>query len=135
MDEMSGAIKLLKANIVSHYEKLDAYAIWFFLATLGCWSVNVGWMQLLAVVMVWFFLFTEVFRGQVFNRSFGQRVDELRSNIENSDLMETHKNQLVGQLCRMTEDYLPWKKIILRNYRFCVSSIFFAISTVHFWLF
>lgn len=133
MDEMSHNIKNLKNDIKTHYARLDSEAIWFFLATLGCWSVEPIEIKFLAMLTVFFFLFTQVFREHSSNSSFGQRVKKFRSDIENSNLEEHQKNQLIGQLTRMSDEYIPLIKIITKNYRFCVSSLFFAVSAVYFW--
>lgn len=133
MESISNSIDILRDNINDHYKRLDSEAIWFFLATLGCWSVSVYWIQLLAMVIVFYFLFTQVFREHEYNRSFGQRVDALRSKIENSGFEETEKDRLVGKLSRMSDEYLPIKKTVSKNQRFFVSSLFFAVSAMHFW--
>lgn len=132
MDELSNQIELLRNSILNHYQRLDQEAIWFFVATIGCWSVTVPWIQALAMVLVWFYLFTQVFRGTTFNQSFGQQVSAIRTSVESSELPEENKDQLVGQLTRMADELLPFQKVIRLNYRFVVASIFFAVSTMEF---
>lgn len=125
MDDFLDQIKKLRKRIKNHYKRLDERAIWFFLATLGCWSVFVWYVQLLAGILVFYFLYTEVFRKQDMERSFRQQVKDIRLNIEASNLQDSEKEELLSKLSCLSSDLLAWRKVISINARFSVSAFFF----------
>ncbi len=42
----------LRIQITSRYSTLNLEAIWLFVATLGCWSVNQPIVQIIALILV-----------------------------------------------------------------------------------
>ncbi len=128
MDDLSHQIDLLRYAIRTHYQRLEQEAVWFFIATIGCWSIAVLWIQVLAMLLVFFFFVVQVFKGYIPKDSFGQQVGNLYRSIESSNLSEDNKNQLVGQLTRMNMEYLPFKKMLRLNYKFVVAATFFVVS-------
>lgn len=132
MKEISNKIELLGKDIDRRYHRLDQESIWFFVATLSCWSVSVEWIRLIAIGLVFFFLATQVLRGQQENRSFGRIAQDIKKDILASNFSKDEKNQLIGQLVMMKDNYLPWSKTLRANYRFCAATFFFAVTAVEF---
>ncbi|OEE75001.1 hypothetical protein A1OQ_07795 [Enterovibrio norvegicus FF-162] len=128
MEELSEQIENTRRTIHEHYGRLDDQSVWFFVATLACWSVTVLWLQIVAMVLVFFYLFTQVFEGRVIVRSFGQELSHLRQSIEAASLSEDEKNQLLGQTWRVSNDYLTLSKTFRHTYRFVAAAIFYSLS-------
>ncbi len=49
----------LRIQITSRYSTLNLEAIWLFVATLGCWSVNQPIVQIIALILVLVFFRTK----------------------------------------------------------------------------
>ncbi len=49
----------LRIQITSRYSTLNLEAIWLFVATLGCWSVNQPIVQIIALILVLVFFFVQ----------------------------------------------------------------------------
>ncbi len=49
----------LRIQITSRYSTLNLEAIWLFVATLGCWSVNQPIVQIIALILVLVIFFVQ----------------------------------------------------------------------------
>lgn len=58
--EIKDKLSNLESHINSYRDSLNAEGVWLFLATLGCWSVNGFWYQIIAL-MITFFCFLIVY--------------------------------------------------------------------------
>lgn len=129
MEELSNQIEHIRRTIHDHYGRLEDQSVWFFVATLACWSVTELWLQVIAMALVFFYLFTQVFEGKDFVRSFGQELSLLRNAVDNSELSEGEKNQLLGQIWRVSDNYLKWSKTLRHTYRFLAAAVFYFLSS------
>ncbi len=55
-DQIISKIDDFKKSTDDYYQKLNGHAIWLFLTTLACWSVNNEIMRYIALIVVLVFL-------------------------------------------------------------------------------
>ncbi|WP_254868989.1 hypothetical protein [Vibrio hepatarius] len=65
-------IEDLKSQISSRYNILNLEAIWLFVATLGCWSVDQKYVQMLAILLVLVFFSAKVAKDQKYDTTFAR---------------------------------------------------------------
>ncbi len=132
MEELLEKINELSEDMKSSTKRLDEKSICLFLSTLGCWSVNIGWVQLFAVAVVLFFLIDHVVDGKYNKKSFKARISEIEKANNKLDAEEPKKNEVAGALHRYCTKQLGFKQLVKTNYRYVVSSIFYSTSIVMF---
>jgi hypothetical protein len=63
MDDINKKIAELKDEVIKHHSRLGTESTWLFVASIGCWSITVQWVQILAMGIIFYFLFRNVFDG------------------------------------------------------------------------
>jgi hypothetical protein len=81
ISHLKNALVLLEADISNHYSRLELESVWLFLATLGCWSVSIRWVQLIAYIFTFILFTTRIKVGLKDKRSFPKRLKVIQSNV------------------------------------------------------
>ncbi|HGH8099633.1 TPA: hypothetical protein ACJOGZ_003685, partial [Vibrio cholerae] len=76
----------LRIQITSRYSTLNLEAIWLFVATLGCWSVNQPIVQIIALILVLVFFSYKVSEDKTYSSTFVKVLKDIRKDIDNSIL-------------------------------------------------
>lgn len=121
-------INHLSSEIDITIERLNEKSIWLFLATIGCWGVTHKDMQLFAMLIIAFYFFDQVFRGNLSNKSYSTRIVEIETSALNSSISEDEKNQVVGALKRYCSDKLRVRFIITMGMKYIFGAAFYFIS-------
>lgn len=107
--------------------------IWLFTATLGCWSVSVPWLQMVAalsLLFIFFFLVNDNVRDK---RTFQQMKKDIEKDIETSLSGDARMARLY-QLGTVEKHRASLVVIIKQSPIFFVCYIFYAISIIYFFI-
>ncbi len=132
MNEINDTIESLKKCVEEHYRRLNFESTWLLVATIGCWSISVSWVQLLAIALIFYFLFRNVFDGLTLNTSYSKELKDIRNRIEVLDIEETEKDQFYGKVWKIENKYLTISATFKHNTKFLAAMIFYCISAFYF---
>ncbi len=130
--ELIKKVKKFEYETALHHQRLDEESVWFFLGVLGIWSVSPDGLKLIASAILFFFLWTRVFKDIGFSKSYSKQIKELTQYIDASSLKKNKKLQLKGRIHTVRSQYIDWIPFFKTNYRFILSASFFAYSFVEF---
>lgn len=117
----------LKLQIQNRYNTLNLEALWLFVATLGCWSVNHYIAQLAALIIVPFLFFYRVYEGKKTSTTFDKLLKEIRKDIEKSILRGDARLARFRELDEVQND-LRLKSLYQRAPNFLVAYVFYATT-------
>ncbi|WPJ15641.1 hypothetical protein [Raoultella planticola] len=118
-------------NINNFRYQSNIQGIWLFTATLGCWSVNIPWVQMIAslsLLLIFFFLIND---EDCDKRTFRQIKKDIENKIESSLSGDTRMARLY-ELASVEKNRVSPVVIIKKSPIFIVCYIFYALSLVHF---
>ncbi|CAI2306972.1 conserved membrane hypothetical protein [Vibrio parahaemolyticus] len=121
-------IEDLKSQISSRYNILNLEAIWLFVATLGCWSVDQKYVQMLAILLVLVFFSAKVAKDQKYDTTFARMLKDIRNDIEGSILEGDSKKARLHELEEINNNLLGLKSIYRSTPMFLMGYAFWAIS-------
>ncbi|ELB2807855.1 hypothetical protein ACOGST_004642 [Vibrio alginolyticus] len=121
-------IEDLKSQISSRYNILNLEAIWLFVATLGCWSVDQKHVQMLAILLVLVFFSAKVAKDQKYDTTFARMLKDIRNDIEESILEGDSKKARLHELEEINNNLLGLKSIYRSTPMFLMGYAFWAIS-------
>lgn len=130
--ELLSKIDILRNDIARHLQVLNIEAIWLFLATLGCWSVDIEWVRILAVGIVFVLFFYKVYENKKDDRSWGQRINQILEEIKLSNIDEDFKKARMYDLDIIKKDKLSFKNIYKTTPTFLICYLFWIISVFTF---
>jgi len=132
--KLKSKVSDLRHDIESHQNTLNFEAIWLFIATLACWSVdtNAGPLRLFAVGLVFTFFLERVFENKKNQKSFGKRAEEIRDEIKEFELEDDAKKARTLDLQNLEKERLGVKSIYKSTPRFLMAYSFWAISIAYF---
>ena len=128
MDKFTDRILSLEAVVIEHYRRLDEESIWLFVAIIGCWSISVSWVQLLALAIIFYFLYRNVFDGLNLNSSYSRELKDIRKEIDSSELDQEQIECLWGKIWKVESEYLTIFQSLKLNVKFILSMSFFGVS-------
>jgi hypothetical protein len=120
----------LKSQITSRYNTLNLEAIWLFVATLGCWSVDQPCIQLVAIFLVLIFFSSKVSKDQKYDITFARILKNIQTDIEESVLEGDAKKARLHEIEEINKNLLGLKSIykstpmFLMGYGFWIVSVF-----------
>lgn len=127
--QLKKEIAKTKKIIRSHHSKLNTEAIWLFLATIACWSIDQAIPAFIALALVLVFFMTIVLKGVDIKTSFPKMI-----NIVKKPLLDVKQDDWYK--ARMFEVQQLKKEIgligTLRTWRFIISLIFWGITVFYF---
>jgi len=132
MKAIETRISKFEARIIEHYRRLDQESIWLFIAVVGCWSITVNWLQILALLLVFYFLLRNIFDGLELKSSHKQELNEISEEIKQASIEEEAKEKYYGKLWKIEKNNLTLSTTIKKNIKFLASLTFAAISSAYF---
>ncbi|EOV0175938.1 hypothetical protein ACOIWI_004448, partial [Vibrio vulnificus] len=133
MENIVKKIDLLEECVKEHYRRLNAESTWLFVAIIGCWSISVSWVQLLAVGFIFYFLFRNVFDGLSLKSSYGKELKSIRTEISSLGADDETEDRLYGKVWKIENKYLTVLATFKHNTKFLVAMFFCGISLFYFW--
>ena len=130
--EFISKIEGIRNAIERHHQTLNIEAIWLFLATLGCWSVNVKWLQIAAILIVFVLFFYKVYENRKGQKSSAKRLKEIKVEIEKSNLATDSKKARLFDISELQYELLSFKSIYKRMPQFLICYAFWGISLLYF---
>ncbi|WP_413699065.1 hypothetical protein ACLKMH_16145 [Psychromonas sp. KJ10-10] len=130
--EFIDRIECLRARISSRYNILNLEAIWLFVATLGCWSVDQKIIQIFALLIVLVFFSSKVSKDKKYDISTVQASKALRADIEASVLEGDSKEARLYNLDDIDKNLLGLKGIYKSTPMFLISYGFWIVSAITF---
>ncbi|OOE65896.1 hypothetical protein BZG20_10930 [Salinivibrio sp. IB868] len=121
-------IEDLKSQISSRYNILNLEAIWLFVATLGCWSVDQKYVQMLAILLVLVFFSAKVAKDKKYDTTFARMLKDIRNDIEGSILEGDSKKARLHELEEINNNLLGIKSIYRSTPMFLMGYAFWVIS-------
>ncbi|AMG02425.1 hypothetical protein [Vibrio mimicus] len=122
----------LRTQITSRYNTLNLEAIWLFVATLGCWSVNQPIIQLIALMLVLVFFSSKVTKDKKYNSTFLQVLKDIRMDIEASMLEGDARKARLHELDEINMNLLSLRSIYKSTPKFLMGYGFWALSLLTF---
>ncbi|ASG09089.1 hypothetical protein EA004_15655 [Vibrio anguillarum] len=121
-------IEDLRVHISNRYNVLNLEAIWLFVATLGCWSVNQPIIQLMAILLVFVFFSSKIFKDKKYESTFTQHLKEIRADIEASVLEGDVEKARLHELDEIEKNLLSIRSIYKSTPMFLLGYGFWALS-------
>ena len=109
--EYIGRIEELRTQVTNRYEILNIEAIWLFVATLSCWSVNVTIIQIIAIMLVLFFFSSKVMKDKKGNTTFQKILFEIESDVKKSNLEDDSKKARLHEIEDVRKNLLSLRSI------------------------
>ncbi|ELK5320542.1 hypothetical protein Q6699_004181 [Vibrio vulnificus] len=130
--EFVSRIEDLRAQISNRYNALNLEAIWLFVATLGCWSVNEQIIQMIALIIVLLFFSTKVSKDKKYDTTFIQISKDIRADLEMSVLEGDVKKARIHELDDVVRNHLGLTSIYKSTPIFLLGYGFWALSLMTF---
>ncbi|KFA99422.1 hypothetical protein [Vibrio sp. ER1A] len=123
-------IEDLRGQITMRYNTLNLEAIWLFVATLGCWSVDQPIIQIIAIILVLIFFSSKISKDKKFESTFTKVLKDIKFDLEESFLEGDVKKARLHELDDIDKNLLGLRSIykstpmFLMGYGFWVVSLF-----------
>ncbi|EGR1312119.1 hypothetical protein G6329_18030 [Vibrio cholerae] len=118
----------LRIQITSRYSTLNLEAIWLFVATLGCWSVNQPIVQIIALILVLVFFSYKVSEDKTYSSTFVKVLKDIRKDIDNSILEGDVKKARLHEVDEIDKNLLSFVSISKSTPKFLLGYGFWALS-------
>lgn len=130
--ELVEKISQFEDEIVEHYSRLNSESVWFFVATIGCWSIDKLIPLFFAMLLIVIYLTFRIFDGVNWSKSFNSQLKNLRGQIDKVQLTVEKKKELIGSLTTIQEEYLGLLHVLKHNAKFVLAWMFYGISIYYF---
>ncbi|CCO45873.1 conserved hypothetical protein [Vibrio nigripulchritudo SOn1] len=121
-------IEDLRGQITTRYNTLNLEAIWLFVATLGCWSVDQPIIQIIALNLVVVFFSSKILKDKKFDSTFAKVLKDIRSDLEESGLEGDAKKARQHELDDIDKNLLGLRSIYKSTPMFLIGYGFWAVS-------
>jgi hypothetical protein len=128
--EFKNRIENVKSYIELRYEHLKIEAIWLFVASLGCWSVNNKYMQIVSFLIVLVLFCLNLGKGKDGELTFSQRLNEIKNDINNSDLEDDLKKARFYEIDNINRDWLSISSSYKKTPEFVITYLFWGGSLI-----
>ncbi|EGQ7944464.1 hypothetical protein G8G17_003364 [Vibrio cholerae] len=118
----------LRIQITSRYSTLNLEAIWLFVATLGCWSVNQPIVQIIALILVLVFFSYKVSEDKTYSSTFVKVLKDIRKDIDNSILEGDVKKARLHEVDEIDKNLLSFVSISKSTPKFLLGYGFWTLS-------
>lgn len=133
-DKIKLEIEEFSKHIDDYRVTLNKEGVWLFLATLGCWSVQQKWLQLIAILISFLLFSHRIFSNISDKRAFSKKVKDLEDNIKNKiEPGDTQKARLYDVIL-LKSGKLAIKDTLKNTAIFFVCYSFLA-ATLFYWYF
>jgi hypothetical protein len=106
--------------------------VWFFIATVGCWSVQETIPLSIAMLLIVYYLTLNIFSGVNWKKSFRSEMKDLLDEVNQSGVSSEKKNELIGEVTTLKEEYLGCWSTCKHNHKFLLAWLFYGISVYFF---
>lgn len=130
--ELENKIIDFEIYIKSRHEDLKIQAIWLFVATLGCWSVNQIATQIIALFIVFFLFFSKLSKNKKGDESFPERISNIKKEINDSCFDIKLKKAMLYDIGNLESDWLGRGSSFKKMPEFMVVYFFWSWSLVVF---
>ncbi|EGR1146030.1 hypothetical protein WM008_23080 [Vibrio vulnificus] len=121
-------IEDLRGQITTRYNTLNLEAIWLFVATLGCWSVDQSIIQMTALILVLVFFSSKVSKDKKFDSTFAKVLKDIKFDLEESVLEGDVKKARLHELDDIDKNLLGLRSIYKSTPMFLMGYGFWAVS-------
>ncbi len=83
IDQENQALKVLESNVIEHHSRIEDESFWLFLATLGCWSVTVHFVQIAAYIITFALFGVRIGIRWKNESSFPERLKIIQMQVNN----------------------------------------------------
>jgi len=125
---LQSEIKKRKDQIDDHFASLNKHGVWLFLATLGCWSVEVGWYRNVAFGIAFILFFWLFFNEKKIKGGLNTYLDKLRTEIEHALPYCKERTDLVAQVDSLKSERLTSPKLVWQAGPFFLCWLFSCFS-------
>jgi len=130
--ELISKIEALRNKITTRHQTLNLEALWLFVATLSCWSVDVPYLRMVAIILVVVFLVFKVVGNKKSGQTFSQCLDDIKNEVDNSSLEEDAKKARFHELTEIKENLLSIQSIYKSTPIFLLGYAFWGLSFYYF---
>lgn len=117
------------SNKISRYNStINESGIWFFLATLGCWSVSNEMLRLLAVGIAFVIFTHKIITGLEGFRLFSSELREIDAEVDASEMIARDKESLKYRANEIRVKKLGFRRILLHVPAYYLSGVFILAS-------
>ncbi|HFQ5438710.1 TPA: hypothetical protein ACGUMO_004534 [Vibrio vulnificus] len=121
-------IEDLRGQITTRYNTLNLEAIWLFVATLGCWSVDQPIIQMFALILVLIFFSSKISKDKKFESTFAKVLKDIKFDLEESALEGDAKKARLHELDDIDKNLLGLRSIYKSTPMFLMGYGFWAVS-------
>ncbi|KAB7700285.1 hypothetical protein GBN26_09425 [Plesiomonas shigelloides] len=125
-------IEDLRGQITTRYNTLNLEAIWLFVATLSCWSVNQSIIQLIALILVLVFFSSKISKDKKFESTFVKVLKDIKFDLEKSVLEGDVKKARLHELDDIDKNLLRLSSIYKSTPMFLMGYGFWIVSLLTF---
>lgn len=130
--ELISKVDTLRGQITTRYQTLNLEALWLFVATLSCWSVDIPYLRMVAIILVLIFLVFKIVGNKKSDQTFTQIYDDIKNEVNKSDLEEDIKKARLHDLTEIKVNLLSIKSIYKSTPIFLLGYGFWSISFYYF---
>lgn len=125
-------IEDLRGQITTRYNTLNLEAIWLFVATLSCWSVNQSIIQLIALILVLVFFTSKISKDKKFESTFVKVLKDIKFDLEKSVLEGDVKKARLHELDDIDKNLLRLSSFYKSTPMFLMGYGFWIVSLLTF---
>ncbi|EAZ9179995.1 hypothetical protein AHV85_04830 [Salmonella enterica] len=120
-------IKNYSKHIDEFRSQANSQGIWLFISTLGCWSVNIPLIQVIAAILLFFIFIFNSKQDMTEKRAFHKIEEDIAKDIDSNLIGDSRKARLYD--LGLVEKYRKEIKPVLKTSPiFIVCYIFYSIS-------
>ncbi|WP_200906167.1 hypothetical protein [Citrobacter sp. CtB7.12] len=126
-DIILNEIKYYNRHISGFRTRANTHGVWIFISTLGCWSVDIPTLRLVAILLILFIFLYFIRLEQTDRRTFREISETIRSNI-NNDLSGDIQKKRLNDLDSVDKNRKSIKMVFKTSPIFIMCYIFYGIS-------
>jgi hypothetical protein len=121
------AFVALEADITKHYSRLEIESIWLFLATLGCWSVTIPLLQVVAYIITFIIFGNKIGVRWKNEGSFPMRLSTIQGRLDKA-FEDSNRREALIQDCYDLRERISITKSPSQTRIFIAISTFYVVS-------
>lgn len=130
-DVISKSIENYSKHIDEFRSQVNSQGIWLFISTLGCWSINIPLIQLIAAILLFCIFIFNSKQDITEKRAFHKIEEDIAKDIDSNLTGDSRKARLYD--LGLVEEYRKSIKPVLKTSPiFIVCYIFYSISFLAF---
>lgn len=130
--EFIARIDHLRNQVTARYDTLNTEAIWLFIATVGCWSIEYLLIKIIAMLLVCYFLIQKVHGHQKPVDLFSDILEAIKTDIEKSSLEGDCRKARLYEIDDIEKNLLQFKSVYRLLPGYFASCAFWLLSMLSF---